>query len=96
MQSEFDAKNLPVQIIGVNEAGFEVGNEYITADRQIPWLQDTEEANVWETWSIHYRDVHLLDSEHNLRYIFNLTNSNLQEPHHYEQLQQAILGLLSE
>ena len=80
----------------MNEFGFEVGNEYITEDRQLPWLQDTEEVNAWDTWSITYRDVHLLDSEHNLRYIFNLTDYNLQEAEHYEHFQQAILGLLPE
>ena len=66
----------------------------MTAGRSLPWLQDTEEIDAWSLWNVQYRDVYVLDQEGSLRYIYNLTEHNLQQHTHKEQLQDILKGLL--
>jgi hypothetical protein len=94
MQQQFDAENLPIQIIGINESGLEFANESMTQGRDLPWLQDLEEIDVWTQWDVTYRDVRILDGEHNLRYTYNLSNNNLQDPAKFEELRAVFEGLL--
>lgn len=96
MQQEFDDEERPVQILGINQAGYEIGNQTITADRDIPWLQDTEDVDAWGLWEVTYRDVYLLDQSLTLRGIYNLSQNNLNEEATYAELKDIILGLLEE
>lgn len=94
IQDEFDAHDTPIQIIGVNQFGYDSGNEGMTTGRSLPWLQDTEDVDAWALWNVQYRDVYVLDQEGALRYIYNLTEHNLQQHTHREHLQNVLEGLL--
>ena len=81
----------PVQILGINEAGYDAYNDYMTFGRNLPWLQDTYSAHVWSTWEVAYRDVVVLD-EDNYRYtVYNLTEHDLSDPDNYETLKQILV-----
>ena len=66
MQGELDAAKtgLEIHILGVNGAGHEGDNTLMTDGRDIPRLQDTEEAAVWDLWNITHRVVVILDGGH--------------------------------
>lgn len=83
-----------IQIIGVNGIGYENGNERVTEDRDIPWLQDIEDIDAWTQWGVQYRDVYVLDQNGNLRFIYNLTVNNVGEPDNLELLKEAMIGLI--
>lgn len=85
---------LPIQILGVNGIGYEAGNERVTEERTIPWLQDVETINAWEAWGVAYRDVYVLDQSGQLRFIYNLTTHDLGNPDNMDTLSEAISGLL--
>ena len=91
MQGELDAAGSEVQILGVNGAGLESGNDAICEGRTLPWLQDTDQEAVWETWGVAYRDVVILDAGGVVSGVVNLTVSDLAEPDNYEAL-KATLG----
>jgi hypothetical protein len=96
MQTHFDDNNLPIQIIGVNQTGFEVGNSSFTEGRDIPWLQDIESIDVWTAWDVEYRDVYILDQDHQLRYIYNLSSNNLGDNDKYIEFRCILEGLITE
>ena len=88
MQQELDALDLPidVQIIGINEAGYESGNNAMTDGRDLPWLQDTDEAQVWEGWDVTFRDVVLVDARNQEIARFNVTSNSLASDANYDAL----------
>ncbi len=88
MQTELLALGLPVnvQLLGVNAAGLESGNAFITMGRTLPWLQDTDEKNVWASWGAVWRDVWILDGENVPIAIYNLTEHNLADAANYTEL----------
>lgn len=96
MQKEFEEDDIPIQIIGINEVGYEIANQTITDTRDAPWLQDIEEINAWELWDVTYRDVYILDQDLKLRGIYNLTSSNhnLNEEQDYLELKEILIGLI--
>ena len=84
---------IPVQIIGINEVGLESDNDLMTAGRDLPWLQDTIEVDVWTQWSAGYRDVILVD-EHNREVDrFNVTTYDLADPINYAMLVDLFVDL---
>ena len=88
MQTEIDGAGLPldVQILGVNAMGLESGNAAVTMNRTLPWLQDTTDQHVWETWGVVWRDVWILDTENVPVAVCNLSEHNLGEPEKYAAL----------
>ena len=89
LQNELNARDdldLDIQIIGVNEVGYESGNASITSGRDLPWLQDTVEWNVWETWDPTYRDVIILGTDGAEVGRFNVTSNNLATSSNYDAL----------
>ena len=96
MQQEFEVDGVPIQIIGINEAGYEISNQIITDGRDIPWLQDTEDINAWELWDVTYRDVYLIDRDLKLRGIYNLSQNNLNDEATYEIFKEILMGLVEE
>ena len=96
MQNYFDDNALPIQIIGVNQTGFEVGNSTITEGRDIPWLQDLESIDMWNSWEVEYRDIHILDQDHQLRYVYNLSKNNLGDSDKNFELRCILEGLVIE
>jgi len=94
LQETFTASELPIQILGVNGIGYEAGNERVTEERSIPWLQDVETVDAWSSWEVAYRDVYVLDQRGQLRFIYNLTIHDLGNPDNMDTLSEAISGLL--
>jgi hypothetical protein len=82
--------------LGVNEAGFESGNESITEGRSLPWLQDTVEVNTWSQWSVRYRDVLVRDREGLVYGVFNLTELDLSVEENYTDLLELALSAAEE
>jgi hypothetical protein len=52
-----------VQLLAVNEVGFESSTDGMAELGDIPLLQDTAATNAWSTWNAVYRDVILVDAE---------------------------------
>lgn len=95
MQKELEL-DYSLQIIGINEVGFEASNDIITAGRDIGWLQDTVEVNAWDLWDVEYRDVYILDQNHKLQVIYNLSENDLTAPDTYQNLKEIFIQLLEE
>ncbi len=98
MQQELEADypDLDIQILGVNEAGKEAGNSSISDGRDIPWLQDTSDADVWNAWAVTYRDVIILDQDNRVYDVFNVTTYDLSDTSSYEALKQIFIDAASE
>lgn len=78
-------------ILGVNDIGFESGNEDITDGRDLPWLQATTDEDVWQDWGVTYRDVWVLDAENVPVGVFNVTGNSLADAANYDALKQLFL-----
>jgi hypothetical protein len=79
MQKELSAEHPAhaIQILGVNAVDLESGNEGMCQGRTLPWLQDTHDQQVWESWQVTWRDVVILDRENRLVAVYNLTEHDL-------------------
>lgn len=77
-------------ILGVNGIGYESDNDEITDGRDLPWLQDTADADVWTLWAIEYRDVVVIDGEGQVTGVMNLTTADLGNPATYDQLRSLL------
>ena len=75
----------------MNEAGYESGNDNITEGRTLPWLQDTEDTNVWDLWEVAYRDVFIMDTTGIIRFRYNLTVHDISNPDNYASLYDGII-----
>ncbi|MCO4770492.1 MAG: hypothetical protein KDA24_10725 [Deltaproteobacteria bacterium] len=93
MQDDLDLNypTLDISIIGVNDTAFASGNDSITDGRDLPWLQNTAEADVWNDWGVTYRDVWVLDGDNVPVGIFNVTASSLADTANYDTLKQMFL-----
>ncbi len=98
MQDDLDADypDLAIQILGVNELGYEAGIDAFTEGRDIPWLQDVDEdedgeSDVWTSWDVTFRDVVIVDAENVKVATFNLDTYDLQIPENYDTLLQAFV-----
>ena len=90
MQGELSAD---VVILGVNEVGHESGNEGFCEGRDLPWLQDTEAADVWSAWGVVYRDVIVVDREGAYVDRFNLSDNDLGEEANWDHLEALLLSV---
>jgi hypothetical protein len=81
----------PVQILGVNEDGYQSGNTSVTSGRDLPWLQDVPGQDVWTTWAPAYRDVVILGPDNSVYATFNLTTNNLANTASYEALRDLFV-----
>ena len=92
MQDELGAADtsLSIEIVGVNEVGFESGNDTFTDGRDLPWLQEAGEG-VWGAWNVTYRDVIIVDGENKVVAVYNLTDNDLADTAKYDALKQLFL-----
>ncbi len=94
-----DHPSLDISILGVNEVGEEFGNDFVTADRDLPWLQDVDanqdgHSDVWrEILDVTYRDILLLNGQNELVSIFNLTNADLGDSTNYLTLKSDLIDI---
>jgi hypothetical protein len=99
MQQELEADfpEYDIQIIGINEAGHEIGNPAITDGRDLPWLQDVDSdgnklSDVWrDKWEITYRDVFVLNQSNEVEGIYNLTIHDLANEANYSELRDMLV-----
>ena len=103
MQSNLDTlyPELDIEILGVNEYGFESGNGLIpgpTAGVSIPWIQDVDDngdgnSDAWTDWQVTYRDVVILDEQNVPTAVYNLTTNGLNIPANYAELFQLFVNI---
>lgn len=62
----------------------------------LPLLQDTEDANVWDSWDVTYRDVVILNAASERVAVFNLTTYSLSDDDNYEALRGLLISTASE
>ena len=104
MQNEFDwhYPSLEIQILGLNEAGAPLpapqGTGFITNDRDLPWLQDSDENSNGlsdvrdETWAAEWRDFVIVDRNSDWVTTYNLTTNRLDlDPANYTELKQLMV-----
>lgn len=98
MQTEIDSQTTlrPVRILGVNGVGLESGNEGMTTGQALPWLQPSEDEDVWTLWQVGYRDVFIVGSGNEHRSTFNLTINDLADPENYATLMTQLLTAANE
>ena len=92
MQKELNAakEGMEIHILGVNADGEESGNGLATDGNDIPWLQDTEDADVWSSWEVTRRDVVILDRENRKVAVYNVTTHPLGSEANYEALKALL------
>jgi hypothetical protein len=57
----------------------------------LPWLQDTNTANVWASWAVTYRDVLVLNGENVPVAVYNLTEHDLTDAGNYAALKKLMI-----
>ena len=82
---------LEIAILGVNQAGYDAGNDSICDGRDLPWLQETTSDSVWTDWGATYRDVIILDEDNVQIGVYNLTTHNLSVQADYDALKRLLL-----
>ena len=80
--------------MGLNESGgsYASGNALATAGRDIPWLQDSPEQDVWSAWSVTFRDVIIVDAQGSYHATFNLSTYNLANSDNFDALKDLLLA----
>ena len=98
MQTELASEypELDIQIVGINEIGFDSGNAEMVVDIELPWLQDDAIEEVWETWNVTYRDVWILDAQNEVSAIYNLSENTLANPSNYADLMDIFVDTASQ
>lgn len=84
-----------MELLAVNQVGYESGMEEMSAVGTLPILQDTSTANVWTSWAVTWRDVVVLDGDGRKALVFNLTTYNLADPDNYATLEQRLVEIAS-
>lgn len=92
MQQELAAApgSRPVQILGVNHRVSASGNPNMTAGHDLPWLQDTAEADVWAAWEVTARDVVIVGPDGGALEVYNVTANDLSDPGNYAALRDLL------
>jgi len=98
MQREIVADNpaTRIRIAGSNRIGAESGNDLMCDGRDLPWVQDTVDAQAWASWNVTYRDVVVLDEDNVPVAVYNLTEHSLSDPANYEELKAILLAAAGE
>ncbi len=75
----------------MNYIGSSNYNALMTEGRDLVWMQDDTEQNVWGRWAVTYRDVQILDPQNRVFAIYNLTEHDLAQPENQAELKQLFL-----
>lgn len=99
LQQDLDINHgdLGVEIIGINLAGREDGNQLMTSNVDLPWLQDVDldndgNSDTWQEWGAQLRDVVIVDEQNQFVESINLTLNDLAESANYDSLKAKIIG----
>ena len=90
-QLETERPDLAIQLLGVNQTGYEAGNDAMVDGRDLPFLQDNVKVNVWQKWNVLYRDVVILDGDNLHVESYNLTLFPLSDPANFAELKQKLI-----
>ena len=95
MQQELSETHpeLAIQVLAVNEIGYHSGLDTMSALGDLPLLQDTPEAGVWDAWGASFRDVVILNAANEQEASFNLTTHSLAEPANFAALKSLLVDL---
>ena len=93
LQSELDESHpeISISILGINQFSKASGNAVMTMGRDLPWLQDTEEQDVWVTWGVGFRDVIIVDAQGVYYATYNLTTNDLADADNVAALRALLL-----
>ena len=94
MQNELadEEPGLGIQLLAVNESGFDSGLGTMSGLGDLPLLQDTDEETVWDDWDVTFRDVVILNSDNEQVGVFNLTTHSLAVSDNYEELKALLIA----
>ena len=94
MQDELaiEEPGLGIQLLAVNESGFDSGLGIMSGLGDLPLLQDTDEETVWDDWDVTFRDVVILNSDNEQVGVFNLTTHSLAVSDNYEELKALLIA----
>ena len=76
----------------MNQTGLESGNDTVCNGRDLPWLQETVDQDVWGDWDVAYRDVIILTPANEVYAVFNLTANNLALEENRDALKALLLA----
>ncbi|MAA78268.1 MAG: hypothetical protein CL916_03335 [Deltaproteobacteria bacterium] len=93
MQEEIFEQGYDIYILGINQVGFEIANEQVTEERNIPWLQDQESVLMWDEWEVQYRDVLIFDESLTIRTVINLSQFDLRDENNYSSMFNTLTTL---
>ena len=107
LQQDLDSAHplLNIQLLGINEKGLEFSNGAITANRDLPWLQDVDadedgRSDAFHSWDVTLRDVVVLDGENSRFGTFNVDSNDLASSDNYNALRELLIdagfGVLSQ
>ncbi len=98
MQDELAAEHpeIPLQIIHVNQAGYNDGLPDLAAITDLPILQDDVITDVWVNWGAEWRDVYVLGPRNEIVAIYNLSEQSLANPDHYAELKALMISAWTE
>lgn len=93
MAAELTATNpaVNIEILGINMSTDASYNPLVTAERSLPWLQDTFVNSAWEAWQVTWRDVRILNGRNQLVGVYNLTVNDLSLAANRATLRQMFL-----
>jgi hypothetical protein len=94
MQNELaiEEPGLSIQLLAINESGYDSGLDTMSGLGDLPLLQDTDEETVWDDWDVTFRDVVILNSDNEQVGVFNLTTHSLAVSENYEELKSLLLA----
>jgi len=94
MQGDVDALDTPVPItlIGINQVGYESGNDTITSDVDLPWLQDTQQADVFGAWPpARIRELKIVGRDGQVAATFDLNQDDPVDEQAYQRVLDALV-----
>lgn len=95
MQAELEAEHAgAIQLLAVNEVGFEDATDEMADLGDLPLLQDTVTEDAWNTWAVTYRDVVILDADNHRVGVYNLTQHDLSNRENYDALKQMLVDAI--
>jgi hypothetical protein len=94
MQNELaiEEPGLAIQLLAINEDGFDSGLDTMSGEGDLPLLQDTDEASVWDDWDVTFRDVVILNSANEQVAVYNLTTHSLGVEDNYNELKALLIA----
>ena len=76
----------------MNQVGRESANDTMCNGRDLPWLQETADQDVWGDWQVTYRDVIILNPQNEVFAVYNLTTNSLADADNRAELKALLLA----